>query len=141
MTTPRTLTQLFFHAIDRFATKRAALRYKAEGEWLDITHHEMAREVKQIGLGLRELGVNPGDRVAILSNNRPEWAIADFACLTIGCADVSVYPSLTPHQIQYILKDSGATAIFVEDAGQLEKVTQIQESLPNLRHVVVFHND
>ena len=141
MTSPQTLTQLFFHAIDRFATKRAALRYKAEGKWLDITHHEMARKAKQIGLGLRELGVNPGDRVAILSNNRPEWAIADFACLTIGCTDVSVYPSLTPHQIQYILKDSGAAAIFVEDAEQLEKVTQIQESLPNLRHIVVFHND
>ncbi len=141
MTTPRTLPQLFFHAIDRFATKRAALRYKSEGEWRDITHHEMARKVKKIGLGLRELGVNPGDRVAILSNNRPEWAIADFACLMIGCADVSVYPSLTPHQIQYILKDSGAAAIFVEDAGQLEKVTQIQESLPHLRHIVVFHND
>ena len=64
MTTPQTLTQLFFHAIDRFATKRAALRYKAEGEWLDITPNEMARKVKQIGLGLRALGVHPGDRVA-----------------------------------------------------------------------------
>ncbi len=141
MTTPRTLTQLFFHAIDRFATKRAALRYKMDGEWHDITHQELARRVKHIGLGLRELGVNPGDRVAILSNNRPEWAISDFGCLTVGCADVSVYPSLTPPQIQYILEDSGAVAIFVEDAEQLEKVIQIQETLANLRHIVAFQND
>ena len=141
MTTPQTLPQLFFLAIDRFATKRAALRHKMDGEWQDITHQELARKVKQIGLGLRELGVNPGDRVAILSNNRPEWVIADFGCLTIGCADVSVYPSLTPHEIQYILEDSGAVAIFVEDAGQLQKVTQIQENLPSLRHIVAFQND
>jgi long-chain acyl-CoA synthetase len=139
VTTPRTLTQLFFHAVDRFATKHAALRYKAKGEWHDITHHEMAHRVKQTGLGLRELGIRPGDRVAILSNNRPEWAIADFACLTIGCVDVSIYPNLMPQQIHYILKDSGAAAIFVEDAEQLEKVMQIRETLPNLRHIVVFH--
>ncbi len=141
MTAPQTLPQLFFHAIDRFATKRAALRYKADGLWHDITHQEMARKVKHIGLGLRELGVHPGDRVAILSNNRPEWAIADFGCLTIGCADVSVYANLTPRQIQHILEDSGAVAIFVEDAGQLEKVTRIQENLPNLRYIVAFQND
>ena len=54
---PQTLPQLFFHAIDRFATKRAALRYKADGVWRDVTHQEMARKVKHIGLGLRELGV------------------------------------------------------------------------------------
>ena len=95
MTAPQTLAQLFFDAIGRFDTKRAALRYKADGKWHDITHQELARRVQHIGLGLRELGINPGDRVAILATNRPEWAIADFACLTIGCADVSVYPVST----------------------------------------------
>ena len=138
MTVPQTLAQLFFDSIERFDTKRAALCYKADGKWHDITHQELARRVHHIGLGLRELGINPGDRVAILATNRPEWAIADFACLTIGCADVSIYPNLVPHQVQHILGDSGASAIFVEDGDQLRKVAQIRSELPALKHVIAF---
>ena len=138
MTTPQTLPQLFLDAVERFGTKRAALRFKAEGEWRNITHHELALRVLHVGVGLRDLGVNPGDRVAILSTNRPEWTIADLACLMVGCADVPIYPSLMPNQIRYILEDSGAVAIFVEDAGQLEKVTEFPNELPNLRHVIAF---
>ncbi len=141
MTAPQTLAQLFFDAIGRSDTKRAALRYKADGKWYDITHQELARRVQHIGLGLRELGINPGDRVAILATNRPEWAIADLACLTIGCADVSVYPNLVPHQVQHILGDSGASAIFVEDGNQLMKVAQIRSELPDLKHVIAFDPD
>ena len=141
MTAPQTLAQLFFDAIRRFDTKRAALRYKADDQWHDITHQELARSVQHIGLGLRELGINPGDRVAILATNRPEWAIADFACLTIGCTDVSIYPNLVPHQVQHILGDSGASAIFVEDGNQLMKVAQISSELPALKHVIAFDPD
>ena len=64
-------------------------------------------------MGLRELGIRDGDRVAILSENRPEWAIADYACLAARCTDVPIYPTLPARQAEYILRDSGAVALLV----------------------------
>jgi long-chain acyl-CoA synthetase len=138
VTAPRTLNELFFSAVDRFGSKRAALQYKAGGAWHDITHQELARRVKLTALGLRELGVRPGDRVAILSPNRPEWAIADFACLTARCADVPVYPTLPARQVAYLLRDSQAVAAFVADHRQYEKVAETRGETPSLRHVILF---
>ena len=138
MKNPETLAQLFFGAIDHFSTKRAALRYKEGGQWRDITHQELARRVQHAALGLRELGLGPGDRVAILSESRPEWAIADLACLTIQCTDVAVYSSLMPHQIKYLLVDSGARAIFVENRVQYDKIAEIRDQVPQLEHVIIF---
>jgi long-chain acyl-CoA synthetase len=138
VTTPDTLTQLFFDAVDRYSTKRAALRYKEEGQWKDVSHQELARRVKHAALGLMELGIQPGDRVAILSENRPEWAVADFACLTARCADVSIYPTLPAPQVAYLLADSGARAVFVEDAGQYDKVAAVRSDVPDVEHVIVF---
>jgi long-chain acyl-CoA synthetase len=135
---PQTLNQLFFDAVDRYSSKRAALQYKAGGAWHDITHQELARRVKQTALGLLELGVRPGDRVAILSANRPEWAIADFACLTARCMDVPIYPTLPAKQVAYILRDSGAVAVFVSDRAQYEKVAETRGEAPALRHVLLF---
>jgi long-chain acyl-CoA synthetase len=138
VSTPSTLNELFFGAIDRFGSKRAALQFKAGGAWHDITHQELARRVKLTAMGLRELGVRPGDRVAILSGNRPEWAIADFACLTARCADVPVYPTLPPRQVAYLLRDAAAVAVFVADARQYEKVAEARAEAPDLRHVILF---
>jgi long-chain acyl-CoA synthetase len=135
---PRTLNELFFAAVDRFGSKRAALQFKAGGTWHDITHQELARRVKLTAMGLRELGVRPGDRVAILSGNRPEWAIADFACLTARCADVPVYPTLPARQVAYLLRDAGAVAAFVADALQYAKVAETRGEAPDLKHVILF---
>jgi long-chain acyl-CoA synthetase len=138
MTTPLTLNDVFFGAVERYSSKEAALRYKAGGTWHGITHQEVARRVKHTSLGLRELGVRPGDRVAIMSPNRPEWAIADFACLTGRCADVPVYPTLPARQAAYVLRDSGAVAVFVSDAEQYAKVAETRADIPALRHVILF---
>ncbi len=138
MNGPQTLNQLFFEAVDRFSTKRAAVRFKADGEWHDLPHQELARRVHRTALGLRELGIRPGDRVAILSNNRPEWAIADFACLTALAADVPIYPTLPAAQAAYLLRDSGSRAIFVENDEQFDKVAEVRAELPELAHVIVF---
>jgi len=135
---PETLTQLFFNAIDRFSSKRAALRYKKGGAWNDITHFELSRQVHHAALGLLELGVKAGDKIAILSANRPEWAVADYACLTACCADVPIYPTLPASQVAYILKDSGACAVFVEDDEQCQKVLAHRESLPALQHIIAL---
>ena len=138
MKVPETLNQLFFDAVDRYSSKRAALRYKAGGTWHDITHADVAQRVKQTSLGLAALGVRAGDRVAILSGNRPEWAIADFACLAARCVDVPIYPTLPAKQAAYILRDSGAVAVFVEDRAQYEKVAETRGEMPDLRHVILF---
>jgi long-chain acyl-CoA synthetase len=134
---PGTLTALFYDAVRRH-DKPDALQYKADGGWHAISHRTLLERVRRAGLGLRAAGIARGDRVAILSENRPEWAIADYACLTAGLTDVPIYPNLPAEQIEYILRDSGASAIFVSDDEQTGKVAQIRASLPGLRCVIGF---
>src|SRR5689334_22726544 len=80
---PGTLTRLFFDAVREY-DRPDALQHQVDGRWEPISHREVERRVRRLALALLDLGVAPGDRVAILSENRPEWAIADYACLTIG---------------------------------------------------------
>lgn len=133
-----TLTHLFFDAVDRYAAHPAAFRYKADGAWQSLTHREAAERVRAIALGLRELGIQPGDRVSILSETRLEWALADYACLCARVADVPIYPTLPANQIEYILRDSGAAAVFCSSAQQLAKLQEVRAALPALKHVVAF---
>ena len=138
MADPRTLNELFFAAMDALADKASVLRRKNAGRWEAISGSALMARVQDVSLGLRDLGVGPGDRVAILSENRPEWAIADYACLTLRAADVPIYPTLTAKQIAYILRDSSATALFVSTKQLLGKIQEIRGQLPDLRHVIVF---
>ena len=138
--TARSLTQLYFGALERFGTRPVAFRAKRQGQWRELSYQQLADRVQDLSLGLLELGVSPGDRVAILSENRPEWAIADYACLTARCTDVPIYPTLPARQVEYALCDSGAVAIFVSTKQQLEKVTAIRSRVPALRHVITFDN-
>jgi long-chain acyl-CoA synthetase len=124
--------------MDRFGSRPVALRSKRAGRWVDIGYHDMAERVQDLSIGLQELGVRRGDRVAILSENRPEWAIADYACLAARCTDVPIYPTLPAKQAEYILRDAGAVAVLVSSAAQLEKVAKVRERLPALRHIIAF---
>ncbi|HYS69097.1 MAG TPA: AMP-binding protein, partial [Gemmatimonadaceae bacterium] len=135
--TPGTLNQLFFDAVAKF-NRPDALQVKVGGAYKPISHKEVAERVRHAARGLSSLGVRRGDRVAILSENRPEWAIADFACLTGGMTDVPIYPTLPPDQIAYILKDSGAVVIFVSTKGQSEKIREIRGQVPALKTVIGF---
>jgi long-chain acyl-CoA synthetase len=111
---------------------------KVAGAYMPISHSEVAVRVRHAARGLSSLGVRRGDRVAILSENRPEWAIADFACLTAGLTDVPIYPTLPAEQIAYILKDAGAVAIFVSNRLQAEKIREIRSQIPSLKSVIGF---
>ena len=133
-----TLPRLFFDAVERHAGRPAAFRSKVGGVWTSITHREAEARVRAISLGLRELGIRAGDRVAIVSESRPEWMLADFACLCARSTDVPVYPTLPAAQIEYILRDSGAVAAFCSTADQVGKLIAVQASLPTLRHLIVF---
>ena len=136
--TKGTLVRLFFDAVERQAGLAAAYRHKAGGRWMSLSHREVEERVRAISLALRELGVRPGDRVSILSENRPEWAITDYACLCARAADVPIYPTLPAKQVEYILRDSDAAVVFCSTPAQLAKVLEVRGALPALRHVVVF---
>ncbi|HEY7194753.1 MAG TPA: long-chain fatty acid--CoA ligase [Gemmatimonadales bacterium] len=133
-----TLTQLFFTTVDRHAGLPAAFRSKVGGAWVSITHREALDRVQAISLGLRELGIQPGDKVAIISENRPEWALTDYACLCARATDVPIYPTLTAKQTEYILRDSESVAAFVSTAEQVDKVLEVKGQLPGLKHIIVF---
>lgn len=136
-----TLTELFFASVAEHADKRpAALRAKIAGTWRTITHKELAQRVVTVTAGLRELGIQPGDRVSILSETRPEWAIADYACLCAQAADVPIYPTLTAKQTEYILRDSGAVGVFCSTDEQVTKVLSIKDHLPALKHIIAFES-
>ncbi|MGH7657314.1 MAG: AMP-binding protein, partial [Gemmatimonadales bacterium] len=138
MSAPRTLNELFFRAVDAFGNRPAAMRSRLSGAWTDLSYADLLDQVQAVSNGMRELGVPAGGHVAILSENRPEWAIADFACLTCCCADVPVYPTLPAGQIAYILKNSEATAIFVSNQEQLAKIREVRGQLPGLKHIITM---
>jgi long-chain acyl-CoA synthetase len=139
---PGTLTQLFYDAVARHGHKPKAVACKPTGgPWRSLTHQELVQRVQRAGLALQCLGVKRGDRVAILSENRPGWLVADFACLAIGATDVPLYPSLPARQVHYILNDSGAVAIFVSTAPQLAKILEIRHDLPGLMHLIAMDPD
>jgi len=136
-----TLTQLFFTTVDRHAGLPAAFRSKVGGAWVSIPHREALERVQAISLGLRELGIKPGDKVAIVSENRPEWALTDYACLCARAADVPIYPTLTAKQTEYILRDSESVAVFCSTAAQVAKVLEVKGALPGLQQIIVFDGD
>ena len=136
-TPPGTLTRLFFDAVTRH-DKPDALQVKVDGVYQPISSRTVADRVRCLALGLAELGAKPGDRVAILSENRPAWAIADYACLTASLTDVPLYPNLPGEQAAFILRDSSAMAIFVSDAAQAAKIAEVRASCPALRQVITF---
>jgi long-chain acyl-CoA synthetase len=136
--TPTTLNELFLGAIARFRTRPVAMRRKTNGSWSELSYTDLYERVKAVSHALAALGVRTGDRVAILSENRPEWAIADYATLALGAADVPIYPTLPARQAAYILRDAGAVVAFVSSQSQLDKLREVQAECPALRHIVTF---
>lgn len=134
-----TLNELFFASM-KF-DKPDALMDKRNGVYESISHQEILRRVRHAALGLKSLGVNAGDRVGILAENRPEWAIADYAALTSGVTDVPIYPTLPPDQVAYILNDAGVVALFVSSAVQADKIVTIRSQVPSLLSVISFDDD
>ncbi len=134
---PGTVNHLFFDALTAH-NKPDALMTRATGSWTAISHATIKEKVRRIALGLRKLGINRGERVAILSENRPEWMYADYGCLTAGITDVPVYPTLPSEQLPDVVTDSGAVAIFVSTRAQAAKIDKARASMPALKHVITF---
>src|SRR3954451_6396339 len=120
---PHTLNDIFFSIVDRNAPD--VMLTRQFGAWTPISSKDLYRRVVGTANALRSWGFGHGDRIAILSENRPEWAIADFATLLIGAAVVPIYSTLTQEQALYVLQHSGARAVFLSSQKQLVKFSEI----------------
>ncbi len=115
-----------------------ALRQKLHGIWQPVTFREYEAQARAFGLGLLELGMAPGDKVALLSENRKEWAFAQLGAALVGAVTAGVYPTSPAHEVEYLLALSEAPFIVCEDQEQLDKVLSIRERLPRLRWLIVI---
>jgi long-chain acyl-CoA synthetase len=131
----RTLNEIFFAVVER--DDRVVVMHRRAIQWVSISSSELYQSVVGVASALREWGISKGDRVAILSENRPEWTIADFACLLIGAVVVPVYATLTGEQTAYILRDSGARVVFVSTEKQLLKARNVRDQTGFERIVVM----
>ena len=114
-----------------------AVTYKDEsGQWVSKTYKEVGEIVRQLAKGLIELGIEKGDKVSILANTRPEWTYCDFAALSVGATVVPIYQTNSPDECQYVLENSDAKAVIVEDTEQLAKIDEIRDQVPKLEHVI-----
>src|SRR5881409_267347 len=121
-----TLARMFWDRVER-SGDRPAQQFKHGVDWKTITWREVGDVVREVALGLLALGRSKGDAVALLSTSRAEWVQADFAIFSAGCITVPVYPTYPPDLIAYVVNDSGARTIIVEDPGQLAKVLEVRD--------------
>src|SRR2546421_10887238 len=116
----------------------AAQRFKDGGEWKDVSYSELGRVAREVSLGLIDLGLQPGDKVAILAHTRPEWTEACFGLLCAGCTLVTIYQTNSPEECRYVAGHSESRAVLVEDAEQLAKIREVRDGLPDLEFIVVM---
>jgi long-chain acyl-CoA synthetase len=135
--TSMTLSGLFLDAVERHG-KPDAFLVKTAGRYQPVSHEEALRRAAALAQAFEKLGLARGDRLAILSDNRLEWALTDYAALGLGVVDVPVYPTLLEPDLEFILRDSGSKGIVVSSADQLRKIRNIRPKLPELRFVVVM---
>ena len=121
---PATLVEVYQRVV-RVHPQPDTLNYKRDGKWHSISSNEMLTRARGIALGLYSLGVRKDDRVALLSESRVEWVLADQGCIFAGAVGVPIYPTLTPSQAACILKDSGARAMFVSDRAKFDEIEAV----------------
>jgi long-chain acyl-CoA synthetase len=138
--TPATVPAMCLAALMRHA-KPDALSLKQKGQWLYIPGDAIIRRVRAVALGLSALGVRKGDRVALLSENRPDWSVVDLAILSLGAVNVPIYTTQAPEQVRYILEDSGARVLFVSGRKVYKHAQPGIEPVESLERVVFFDTD
>jgi long-chain acyl-CoA synthetase len=134
---PATLVDAF-KIIARRHKRPDTLNYKGGGKWIPVSSEEMMQRVRRIAAGLYSIGVRHGDRVALLSESRLEWTLADAGCIFAGAIDVPIYPTLTPPQVLYILKDSGARVLILADHNKFLELQDVLPQCDQLEAVIFF---
>src|SRR5918997_6334510 len=133
----KTIADLLPLAVERYGDATAQ-RFKVGEEWKDVSYAELGEAVREVALGLIDLGIEPGEKISILAHTRPEWTQACFGILTAGGALVTIYQTNSPEECQYVLHHSDSRAVFVEDGEQLAKIREIEDRCPVLEHIVVM---
>jgi long-chain acyl-CoA synthetase len=133
----KTMADLAAIAAEKFAGK-TALKHKSGDEWVDTSYADFGTVVGEVGRGLIDLGLAAGDKVAIVAHTRPDWTYAHFGILASGTVSVSVYQTNSAEECHYVLEHSESTAVFLEDAEQLEKIRAVRDRLPNLEHLILL---
>lgn len=135
-----TLSQLFLNSVKSYPKDNLML-YKEKGRYVPISTDEFANRVKQVALGLKDLGLEAGDKLIILSENRPEWTITDLASLCLGAITVPIYTSLVPDQVKYIIDNSDAKIVVYSDPEQGEKIEAVRNELGKVSHYITFASE
>jgi len=135
-----TIPRQFLASVEKY-NRRDAFRHKVDGQWVDVSHREVLERVHALALGLRDLKLAKTDRVALLSENRLEWAIADLAIQFAGGVTVPIYPTLITSQVKYIMQDADVRVAFVSTKAQAAKVAALRAELPILERVITFDED
>jgi long-chain acyl-CoA synthetase len=133
----KTLADLLVRSAELYGS-HPAVRFKEGGAWVDRSFQQVLDIVKPLSLGLVALGIEKGDRVSILGNTRPEWTYFDYAALSIGATVVPIYQTNSPEECAYVLENSDAKVVVVENEEQLAKVREVRDALPQLEHVVMM---
>ena len=134
---PQTLPDLFINAVKKHPENKF-LNFKRDGRWRSIGSAELIQRIENCALGLYSLGLRRGDRAAILAPNSPEWTIADAGCQFAGIVDVPIYTTLAPESVEYILNDSGARVLFLEDKAAYEELQDVIRGTPSVEKVILF---
>ena len=137
---PQTVPHLMFGAL-RVFNKSDALNHKTKDSWVNIAAENFIERVKTVALGLYDSGIRAGDRVAIISENRPEWSITDLAILCLRAVNVPIYTTQAPDQIRYILEDSGAKILFISGKKTFQHAAPGVEGVESLDKLVFFDHD
>jgi len=132
-----TLSQLFLNTVKTYR-KDSLLTAKSEGRYVPLSTDEVARRVENLSLGFASLGLGPGDKLVIFSENRPEWTMTDFAVLCAGGVTVPIYTSLMPEQVKYIINDSDAKIVVCSNQDLWLKVEAVKRELPGVCHFVLI---
>jgi long-chain acyl-CoA synthetase len=135
-----TLPEMLLHTIEAYP-KDDLMLYKQEGTYVPLSTAEFGKRVRLFSLGLHRLGVEAGDKVVILSENRPEWVMVDFAALCLGGITVPIYTTLSAEQIRHIIENSDAGVVVCSDRELWHKVDAVREKLPEAKHFILFEPD
>jgi len=136
----RTIARAAANAAERRGD-RVSVRYQRDGSWHEQSFAEVAEIVDEIALGLLSLGVQPGDRVGLLANTRPEWTFSSLAISRAGAVVVPIYPTNSPEECEWVVGNSDSRVVICEDAGQVAKIEQVRARLGDLEHIVVIDVD
>src|SRR5918997_1296184 len=136
----RTIADMMSLAAQKYGD-RTAVTFKRGDEWAEVSYREVGEIVSEIARGLIELGLAPGDRVAVLCTTRPDWTYASFGITSAGGVVVPIYPTNSPEECEWVAGNSEARFVICEDAGQVAKILEVRENLPHLEAIVVIDGE